>query len=167
MNMMEIRQRLMEEFSQAELEEVDRIIEQNRHRPGSLIPVLELVQGVTGYLPDPLQEWIALGLKVPPVRVFGVVTFYSFFSRKPKGRHQIKVCLGTACYVKGSYRIVEQLEKELGIKDGEVTRDRMFSLQTLRCVGACGLAPVMVIGDVTYGKVKVDGLSEILSEYRN
>jgi NADH:ubiquinone oxidoreductase subunit E len=167
MNGAAMRQKLLEAFSEEELQKVDAIVAEHKDRPGSLIPVLEMVQAVTGYLPDPLQEWVAWGLRIPAPRVFGVVTFYSFFSRVPKGKHQIKVCLGTACYVQGANKIVDKLEKELGISDGEVTEDMHFSLQTLRCVGACGLAPVMVIGEDTHGKVKGDGLAGILEEYKN
>ncbi len=165
MNQAKLRERLLEEFSEEDLERVGRVLERYRGKPGALIPVLEEVQAVTGYLPDVLQEWIAVGMNVPMARVFGVVTFYSFFSRVPKGKHQIKVCLGTACYVRGANKILERLEKELGVQDGGVTPDRKFSLQSLRCVGACGLAPVMMVGDDTYGQVQPDKVKEILGTY--
>ncbi len=165
MNQAKLRDRLLEEFSEEDLERVGRVLERYRGKPGALIPVLEEVQAVTGYLPDVLQEWIAVGMNVPMARVFGVVTFYSFFSRVPKGKHQIKVCLGTACYVRGANKILERLEKELGVQDGGVTPDRKFSLQSLRCVGACGLAPVMMVGDDTYGQVQADKVKEILGTY--
>jgi NADH:ubiquinone oxidoreductase subunit E len=165
MNQIKLRERLLEEFSQEDLERVGKIFERYRGKPGALIPVLEEVQAVTGYLPDLLQEWIAVGMNVPMARVFGVVTFYSFFSRVPKGRHQIKVCLGTACYVRGAGKILERLESELGVKEGSVTPDRKFSLQSLRCVGACGLAPVMMVGEDTYGQVQPEKVKEILATY--
>jgi NADH-quinone oxidoreductase subunit E/NADP-reducing hydrogenase subunit HndA len=165
MNSAALRARLLEEFSARDLDRMEEIFARHQGQPGSLIPVLEEVQGITGYLPDVLQEWIALGLGLPRARVFGVVTFYSFFSRVPKGKHQIKVCLGTACYVRGSNKIVERLEGELGIKAGGVTGDRKFSLETLRCVGACGLAPVMIVGEDTYGQLAPDGVKEILASY--
>ncbi|MEJ5377254.1 MAG: NADH-quinone oxidoreductase subunit NuoE [bacterium] len=165
MNQARLRERLLEEFSEEDLERVGRVLERYRGKPGALIPVLEEVQAVTGYLPDVLQEWIAVGMNVPMARVFGVVTFYSFFSRVPKGKHQIKVCLGTACYVRGANKILERLESELGIHDGGVTPDRKFSLQSLRCVGACGLAPVMMVGEDTYGQVQPDKVKEILATY--
>jgi len=165
MNQMKLRERLLEEFSQEDLERVGKIFERYRGKPGALIPVLEEVQAVTGYLPDLLQEWIAVGMNVPMARVFGVVTFYSFFSRVPKGRHQIKVCLGTACYVRGAGKILERLESELGVKEGSVTPDRKFSLQSLRCVGACVLAPVMMVGEDTYGQVQPEKVKEILATY--
>jgi NADH-quinone oxidoreductase E subunit len=165
MERVKLRDKLLEEFAEIDLAQVDEIIERFRGKPGSLIPALEEVQGVTGYLPDPLQEWIAFGLNLPPARVFGVVTFYSFFSRVPRGKNQIKVCLGTACYVRGSKNIVNRLEEQLGIHPGEVTGDRKFSLDTLRCLGACGLAPVMMIGEDTHRQVKPQRLNEILKQY--
>jgi NADH-quinone oxidoreductase subunit E/NADP-reducing hydrogenase subunit HndA len=165
MNRGALKERLLEEFAAENLERMEAIFARHRGKPGALIPVLEEVQGISGYLPDELQEWIAMGLNLPKARVFGVVTFYSFFSRVPKGKHQIKVCLGTACYVRGSNKIVERLEGELGIRAGGVTPDLEFSLETLRCVGACGLAPVMMIGEDTYGQVQLDNLKEILASY--
>lgn len=165
MNQTRLRERLLEEFSHEDLERVEKIFERYRGKPGALIPVLEEVQAVTGYLPDVLQEWIAVGMNVPMARVFGVVTFYSFFSRVPKGKHQIKVCLGTACYVRGAGKILERLENELGVKEGGVTPDRKFSLQSLRCVGACGLAPVIMVGEDTYGQVQPDKVKELLATY--
>jgi NADH:ubiquinone oxidoreductase subunit E len=165
MTMTELRDKLLEEFTVDELNKVDEIIERRKGHAGSLIPILEEVQLVTGFLPDALQAWIADRLHVPPARVFGVVTFYSFFSRVPKGKNQIKVCLGTACYVRGSQKIVDKLKGELGIEEGGVTEDRKFSLETLRCLGACGLAPVMMVGEDTHRQVKPAKLGEILKEY--
>ncbi len=165
MNKAALREKLLQEFRAVDLDRIEEVFAKHRKKPGSLIPVLEEVQAITGYLSDELQEWIALGLNLPKARVFGVVTFYSFFSRVPRGKHQIKVCLGTACYVRGSNRIVERLEGELGITSGGVTKDRKFSLETLRCVGACGLAPVMIIGEDTHGQVQLDNLKEILASY--
>ena len=165
MNRPELFEKLLGEFTEDQMNHVDRIIESHKDRAGSLIPVLEGVQAVTGYLPDLLQQWVALGIRIPQARIFGVVTFYSFFTQTPKGKHQIKVCLGTACYVRGSEKIVNRIGKELDIHDGEVTEDRKFSLDTLRCVGACGLAPVMIVGEDTYGKVKLEGIKNILEEY--
>ena len=165
MNRPELFEKLLGEFTEDQMNHVDRIIESHKDRAGSLIPVLEGVQGVTGYLPDLLQQWVALGIRIPQARIFGVVTFYSFFTQTPKGKHQIKVCLGTACYVRGSEKIVDRIGKELGIHDGEVTEDRKFSRDTLRGVGAGGLAPVMIVGEDTHGKVKLEGIKNILEEY--
>lgn len=160
-----IYEALREEFTEEQLHQAEGVLEKYKGKAGSLIPALEEIQSITDYLPDMLQEWIALGMNLPAARVFGVVTFYSFFSRVPKGKHQIKVCLGTACYVRGSKKIVERLEGELGICSGEVTKDRKYSLDTLRCLGACGLAPVMMIGEDTHRKVKLERLKEIVGQY--
>lgn len=161
----QIYKTLMEEFTDEQLHQAEAVLEKYKGKAGSLIPALEEIQSITDYLPDMLQEWIALGMNLPAARVFGVVTFYSFFSRVPKGKHQIKVCLGTACYVRGSKKIVERLEGELGICPGEVTKDRKYSLDTLRCLGACGLAPVMMIGEDTHRQVKLERLKEIIGQY--
>jgi NADH-quinone oxidoreductase subunit E/NADP-reducing hydrogenase subunit HndA len=130
--------------------------------PGELINVLHKTQGEFGYLPEEVQREIAKHLDIPVAKVYGVVTFYSFFTMQPKGKYAISVCLGTACYVRGAEKIVDELKKELGIKVGEVTADGKFSLDCLRCVGACGLAPVMLIGDKTYGRLQASEIKGIL-----
>ncbi len=145
---------------------VDEVIKKYREKPGALIPVLEEVQAITGYLPESVQRRVAQGLGVPLSRVYGVVTFYSFFTMKPRGKHQIRVCLGTACHVRGGSDIEKHLEQELGITPGEMTSDRQFSLDIVRCVGACGLAPVMVVDDETHKQVKVAKLGTIINQYR-
>jgi NADH-quinone oxidoreductase subunit E/NADP-reducing hydrogenase subunit HndA len=112
-----------------------------------------------------VQKKIASGLNLPLSRVYGVVTFYSFFTMTPRGKHTVRVCLGTACYVRGGKAIYEKLEKEFGITEGETTPDRMFTLETVRCLGACGLGPVVVVDEDVHGRVKPGKVKEILSQY--
>jgi len=156
---------LLEEFSPEQLQQVDAIIEKYKGKPGSLIPVLEEVQGVLGYLPHEVQHRVAQGLNLPHSQVFGVVTFYSFFTMVPRGRHTIRLCMGTACYVRGGKKNLDRLTQELGIEAGDTTPDRRFSLETIRCLGACGLAPVMVIDEDTYKQVKERKVREMLERY--
>ncbi len=144
---------------------VNAIIDRYRSKPGSLIPVLEDVQDALGYLPKSIQRKIALGLGVPLGEVYGVVTFYSFFTTVPRGRHTVKCCLGTACYVRGGKKILEKLSTTLGIEPGTTTADRRFSLETVRCLGACGLAPVMTADADTFRQVKPARLIELLEKY--
>ncbi len=155
----------LEEFSSEQLAKVDEIIISYKAKPGALIPVLEQVQDVCGYLPMPLQLRVAKGLNLPVANVYGVVTFYSFFTMVPRGKHVIRVCLGTACYVRGGQRIFETISSSLGIGPGECTADRNFSLETVRCLGACGLAPVVVVDDDTHGQMKPAKLEKVLAEY--
>ncbi len=145
--------------------QIDAIIERLKDVPGSLITVLAEAQGITGYLPVELQEHIAAGMNLPSSTVYGVVTFYSFFSMIPKGRHIIKLCLGTACYVRGIQEVVNRLENQLQIKVGETTEDRRFSLEAVRCLGACGLAPVMVVDEDTHGDVTPESALKIVNGY--
>jgi NADH:ubiquinone oxidoreductase subunit E len=145
--------------------QVDEIIGQFKGKPGCLIPVLEECQRVVGYLPLELQEYIGKGLNIPGSTIFGVVTFYSFFSMVPKGRHLIKVCLGTACYVRGSKNLLKRLTDDLDLVPGQTTDDRRFSLETVRCLGACGLAPAVVVDADTHGGVRPNKLGDILAKY--
>ncbi len=144
---------------------IDAIIEKYRDKPGSLIPVLQQAQDVCGYLPHAVQRHIAKGLMMSPSVVFGVATFYSFFTLVPRGKHVIRVCLGTACYVKRSEEILEKIKDELDLEVGEITRDRKYSLEAVRCLGACGLAPVVVVGQDTYGDVAATKVMEIINKY--
>ncbi|MBP5782369.1 MAG: NAD(P)H-dependent oxidoreductase subunit E [Bacteroidales bacterium] len=137
------------------------------NKPGEVINVLHAAQGIFGYLPAEVQEIIAANLHIPVAKVYGIVSFYSFFTMKPKGKHPISVCLGTACYVRGSEKILEELKKQLNIEVGGTTADGKFSLSCLRCVGACGLAPVMIIGDQTYGRVSPGMVKDILAKYQD
>ncbi len=153
-------------FSVEQLAQVDQIIAANRGKPGSLIPVLEQVQEILGYLPPATQARIAEGLDIPVANVYGVVTFYSFFTMEPRGKHTIRVCLGTACYVKGAQKILDKLCSLLDVEPGGCTVDRRFSLESVRCVGTCGLAPVVVIDEDTHGQVQAADLEQILDQYK-
>lgn len=145
--------------------ELLRCIEEHRGEAGALMPVLHEAQNIYGYLPAEVQTVIAEELNVPLAEVYGVATFYSRFSLTPKGKHVISVCLGTACYVKGSDKVLEAIEKELGISCGECTPDKKFSIDSCRCVGACGLAPVMIVDGEVYGKLTADDVAGILEKY--
>lgn len=145
--------------------EIDNVIDLYKDKEGSLIQILHLAQEIYGYLPLDLQRHIANSMGMPLSEVSGVVTFYSFFSTKPRGKHTIRVCMGTACYVRGGKKIVESLKEKLGIDIGETTEDGLFTFEVARCIGACGLAPAMMIDDVVYKQVNVNKLSAILSEY--
>lgn len=141
-------------------------IEELRSEKGCLMPIMQRAQDIYGYLPMEVQKIIADRLGIPMEKVYGVATFYSQFNLYPKGKYQISVCLGTACYVKGSGDIYNKLMEKLGIKGGECTADGKFSLDACRCVGACGLAPVMMINDEVYGRLTVDELDGILEKYQ-
>ena len=154
--------RLVDPITREEWEKVDEVIAKYKGRHGALIPVLKETQDICGYLPKKVQHRLAEGLHLSSSQVYGVVSFYSFFTSVPRGRHIIRVCLGTACYVKGSKQILEQLQRELDVEVGGVTRDRKFSLEAVRCLGACGLAPVMVVGSDTYGMVETGRALEIV-----
>lgn len=134
---------------------------------GELINVLHKAQEIFGYLPAEVQEVVAKELNVSVAHVYGVVSFYSFFTMTPKGEHPVSICLGTACYVRGAEKVLEEFRKLLKIQVGETTPDGKFSLAGLRCVGACGLAPVVTIGDKVYGRVAPDGVKDILAEYKD
>ena len=145
------------------IEQVEAICDKHGNRPGELINILHEAQSMHGYLPEEMQRIIARKLNIPASKVYGVVTFYSFFTMTPKGKHPISVCLGTACYVRGSERLLEEIKRALGIKVGETTPDGKFSLDCLRCVGACGLAPVVMIGDQVYGRLQPQDIRGILA----
>ncbi len=150
------------EQEKALLEVIDRLKDQR----GALMPILQEAQEIYGYLPEEVQQIIAKGLKIPFEEVYGVATFYSQFALNPKGKYKVSVCLGTACYVKGSGEVYARLAKELGIEGGECTADMNFSLEACRCVGACGLAPVIMINDEVYGRLVPDDVPKILAKYR-
>lgn len=141
------------------------ICKEYNNDPGELINILHAAQGAFGYLPAEVQEVIASQLDIPVSNVYGVVTFYSFFTMTPNGKYPISVCLGTACYVRGAEKVLEELERQLDIKVGETTSDGLFSLNCLRCVGACGLAPVISVAGKVYGRVTPEKVKNILSEY--
>lgn len=145
--------------------QLEQIITQHKDQQGALMPVLQKAQDLYGYLPLEVQEMIAAGLDLPLEEVYGVVTFYSQFSLYPKGQYKISVCLGTACYVKGAGDLYDRLSRSLGIKGGECTPDGKFSLEACRCIGACGLAPVMMINNDVYGRLTSDQIGAILDKY--
>ena len=148
------------------VDKINEICNSFDNDPGELINVLHETQHEFGYLPAEVQDVIAHNLHVSVAHVYGVVTFYSFFSMLPKGEHPISICTGTACYVRGAEKVLDEFKRELGIKVGETTEDGKFSINCLRCVGACGLAPVVLVGERVYGRVSPDGVKAILEEYR-
>ncbi|MBN2254770.1 MAG: NAD(P)H-dependent oxidoreductase subunit E [Deltaproteobacteria bacterium] len=156
---------LLKTFTPDQIEKLDGIIESYRGKPGGLIPVLEQAQEVLEYLPISIQKRIAEGLNVSLSQVYGVVTFYSFFTMTPRGKHTCRVCLGTACYVRGGKAIHENIMKSFGIKEGETTEDKMFTYETVRCLGACGLGPVIVIDEDVHGRIKPEKVKDVLSKY--
>ena len=142
-----------------------KVIEDLKETKGALMPIMQKAQEIYGYLPIEVQTIIAEGLSVPLQEVYGVATFYSQFSLYPKGKYKISVCLGTACYVKGAGDVFDKLCKKLGLQSGQCTPDGRFSLDACRCIGACGLAPVLTVNDEVYGKVTVDDIDTILAKY--
>ena len=146
-------------------ERLRKVIEEHKGQPGATMPVLQAAQEIFGYLPEEVQIMVAEGLDIPLSEVYGVSTFYSFFTLNPKGKYQISLCLGTACYVKGASDVLEAVEKHLGICPGPITPDGKFSLDACRCIGACGLAPVMMINNDVYGRLTVDQVGSILDKY--
>lgn len=142
-----------------------QMIAELKDQRGSLMPILQKAQDIYGYLPIEVQTMISDETGIPLEKIYGVATFYSQFSLYPKGKYQISVCLGTACYVKGSGDVYNKLMEKLGIEGGQCTPDGKFSLDACRCVGACGLAPVMTINGEVYGKLTVDKIDEILAKY--
>jgi NADH-quinone oxidoreductase E subunit len=156
----------LEEFTSEQIAKTDAIIATYKGRPGALIPVLEQVQEELGFLPMAVQQRVANGLNLPVANVYGVVTFYSFFTMIPRGKHNIRLCLGTACYVRGAQRLLENISKNLGIEPGGCTEDRQFSLETVRCLGACGLAPVVMVDNNTYGQMKPAKIESMLAKYK-
>jgi NADH:ubiquinone oxidoreductase 24 kD subunit len=155
------------ELSKCQKDKIAEICKEFGNKAGELINVLHKCQGEFGYLPEEVQREIAKGLNIPVSKVYGVVTFYSFFTMQPKGKYSISVCLGTACYVRGAENILDEIKKELKIEVGGVTEDGKFSLDCLRCVGACGLAPVMIINGKVYGRLEPEKVKEILAEYND
>lgn len=145
---------------------LDEVIAKWKDKDGPLMPVLQEAQDIYGYLPIEVQKNISEKLGVPLEKIYGVVTFYSQFSLYPKGRYKVSVCLGTACYVKGAGDILERLRLRLGIDSGQCTPDGLFSLDATRCLGCCGLAPVMTVNDDVYGKLSPDDVDGVLEKYR-
>jgi NADH-quinone oxidoreductase E subunit len=145
--------------------EIDAFYDSLPDKSGALIPLMHEAQEEYGFLSRDLQLYIARKLDIPASKVYGVATFYSLFNLEKKGQFRINVCLGTACYVRGSEHILEEFEKQLGIKNNETTKDGMFTLGSIRCVGACGLAPVVMVNDRVYGRVTTEEVKNIVEEY--
>ena len=152
-------------LAKCKVDELVQLCEKHGNQPGELINILHEAQELHGYLPREVQEIIARQLNIPVSKVYGVVTFYSFFTMTPKGEHPISVCMGTACYVRGAEKVLDEFKRILKIEVGETTPDGKFSLSSLRCVGACGLAPVVLIGEKVYGRVTPAEVEKILKEF--
>lgn len=146
-------------------ERLQQVIAQHKGQPGATMPVLQAAQEIFGYLPEEVQIMVAEGLDMPLSEVYGVASFYAQFTLNPKGKYQISLCLGTACYVKGASDVLEAVEKHLGICPGSITPDGKFSLDACRCIGACGLAPVMMINNDVYGRLTPEQVGGILEKY--
>lgn len=162
------QQKVTEQFEpipEEELAKLDPVIEKYAGRPGYLIPALKEAQEIFGYLPQEVQRRLAEGLNISPSHVYGVVSFYSFFTMIPRGRNVIRLCLGTACYVKGAPEILAKMEQELSLGVGGTTPDRRFTLEVVRCLGACGLAPVMMVNENTHGALTPGSVMEVLEQY--
>ena len=142
------------------------VIEQYRDVEGGTMPVLQAAQEIFGYLPEEVQQIISDGMGVPMEEIYGISTFYSLFTLNPKGKYQVSVCLGTACYVKGAQQILDAIVEKLDCPCGSITKDGKFSVDSTRCIGACGLAPVMMINDDVYGQVTPEMVDEILDKYQ-
>jgi NADP-reducing hydrogenase subunit HndA len=142
-----------------------KVMENLKDDKGSLIPIMQKAQDIYGYLPAQVQAMISEYLDIPIEKIYGVATFYSQFLLEPKGKYRVSVCLGTACYVKGAGEIMARLEETLGIKEGESTKDGKFSLEACRCIGACGMAPVMMVNDDIHGQLTVDDVDTVLAKY--
>ncbi|GAH89122.1 unnamed protein product, partial [marine sediment metagenome] len=158
------------ELSEAEVKlneaKIDKILEKYEREAGGLIPILQEVQGTCGYLPEGILTYVSERSKVPLSKIYGIVTFYAQFSLVPRGRNTIKICLGTACHVKGAKRVLAKLEEALGIKVGGTSSDSKFTLEIVRCLGTCFLAPVMMINRDYFGKLTPDKVGKILKQYK-
>jgi NADP-reducing hydrogenase subunit HndA len=159
--------RIKVELRKDQVDKIKEICKSFNNAGGELINVLHKVQGTYGYLPAEVQEVVAQELNLSVAKVYGVVTFYSFFTMLPKGKHPVSICTGTACYVRGAEKVLEEFKKELNVNVGETTGDGKFSISCLRCVGACGLAPVVMVGDKTYGRVAPEMVKDIIKEYED
>jgi len=153
------------ELKKTDLDTLREVCKSFNNDPGELINVLHKAQSIFGYLPAEIQEVVAKELNISVAKVYGVVTFYSFFTMKPKGKFPISICTGTACYVRGADKVLEEFKRVLKLEVGETAQDGKFSLSCLRCVGACGLAPVVMVGEKTYGRVSPDEVRKIIEEY--
>jgi NADH:ubiquinone oxidoreductase subunit E len=147
-------------------EQLNRVIRQYSNEPGQLIRILVKAQEIFGYLPEEVQAYIAEKTETPVAEVNGVVTFYSLFATEPKGKNTLNLCLGTACYVKGAQELMNALKDRLGIDEGETTPDQLFTIRSTRCIGACGLAPVLMVNEEVHGKASINDIDKIIEKYR-
>ena len=154
-----------EEFPKKKYEELENFINSLETTKGALIEILHKAQEIFGYLPRDVQLFIARKLGIPGAEVYGVVSFYSYFTTKPGGKHTISVCMGTACFVRGADKVAEKFKEILGIESNETTEDGLFTIKDVRCIGACGLAPVVMVNDKVYGRVKVEDVEGIVNTY--
>ncbi len=153
------------ELVQEKFKELEEFINEIPDKQGALIEVLHKAQSIFGYLPNEVQKFVANKLNIPVAKVYGVVTFYSYFTTEPRGKYVVNVCMGTACFVKGSGDVLAEFERELNIKAGQTTPDGKFTIEVLRCVGACGLAPVVTVNDRVFGHVTKAQVKDLLKEY--
>ncbi|WP_461206497.1 NADH-quinone oxidoreductase subunit NuoE [Clostridium sp. DL1XJH146] len=153
------------ELVQEKFKELEVFINEIPDKQGALIEVLHKAQSIFGYLPNEVQKFVANKLNIPVAKVYGVVTFYSYFTTEPRGKYVVNVCMGTACFVRGSGDVLNEFEKELDIKAGQTTPDGKFTIEVLRCVGACGLAPVVTVNDRVFGHVTKAQVKDLLKEY--
>lgn len=147
-------------------EALQNVIDELRNEPGALMPIMQRAQDIFGYLPEEVQNYIAKELDIPVSDIYGVATFYAQFNLEPKGKYIISVCLGTACYVKGAQLVLDKLEEVLGVPAGSTTPDGVFTLNATRCLGACGLAPVIMVNDDVYGRLTPDDVPGVIAKYR-
>ena len=147
-------------------EALQKVIDELRDQPGALMPIMQRAQDIFGYLPEEVQNYIARELDIPVSDIYGVATFYAQFNLEPKGKYIISVCMGTACYVKGSQQVLDKLSEVLGVPAGKTTPDGLFTLNATRCLGACGLAPVIMVNDDVYGRLTPDQVPGIIAKYR-
>jgi NADH-quinone oxidoreductase subunit E/NADP-reducing hydrogenase subunit HndA len=162
----DVMQPNVREFPKEKYNELEDFIDSLETTKGALIEILHKAQGIFGYLPRDVQLFVARKLGIPGAEVYGVVSFYSYFTTKPSGKHTISVCMGTACFVRGAGKIVESFKEKLGIEANETTKDGLFTMKDVRCIGACGLAPVVMVDGKVYGRVKVEDIDDILDVYR-
>lgn len=156
-----------EDLPMEKFDELEEFIDSLETTEGALIEILHRAQGIFGYLPRDVQLYVARKLGIPGAEVFGVVSFYSYFTTKPRGKHTISVCMGTACFVRGAERIVEGFKDRLKIESNEITEDGLFTLRDVRCIGACGLAPVVMVDDKVFGRVKEEDIDDIIQKYQS
>ncbi len=159
--------RIKVKIKEQDHKKIQEICKEHNNEPGELINILQRTQEHFGYLPAEVQEAVAQELGIAVAKVYGVVTFYSFFTMIPQGRYPVSICTGTACYVRGADNVLQEFKRQLGIEVGETSEDGKFSMNCLRCVGACGLAPVVLVGDKTYGRVAADDVKDIIAEYQD